>query len=167
MPNDQIALIVSIGSAIVASLALGWNIYRDVVLKANVVVSFSVIFILHETLPDRPQYLDITATNFGPGVVSLNTIVAADRPLWRRVFRKVRYAFVNPDYSNPLSARLPAKIETGDKIVLFLPYDDQCLLGHNFTHVGLTDFYGRTHWAPSSDLKKARAKWLKEFPRET
>ena len=167
MAHDQIALIVSIGSAAVASMALGWNIYRDIVLKAKVVVSFSVIFILHEALPERPQYLDITATNFGPGAVSLSTIVAANRPLWRRLLRKVRYAMVNPDYSNPLSGRLPTKIETGDKIVLLLPYDDQCLLGHKFTHVGLTDFFGRTHWAPASDLKKARANWLKDFPRET
>lgn len=167
MANDKIALIVSIGSAIVASLALGWNIYRDIVLKAKVIVSFSVIFIFHETLPDRPKYLNITATNFGPGVVSLDTIVAADRPLWRRLFRRVRYAMINPDYSNPLSGRLPAKIETGDKIVLLLPYNDQCLLSHKFTHVGLTDFFDRTHWAPASDLKKAHAKWLRDFPRDT
>ena len=45
MPTDQLALIVSIASAAVACLALGWNIYRDVVLKAKVVVSFSVVFI--------------------------------------------------------------------------------------------------------------------------
>jgi hypothetical protein len=167
MATDQLALIVSVCSAILASLALGWNIYRDVVLKAKVVVSFSVVTILSEALPHKPQYLDITATNFGPGAVSLGTIIAADRPLWRRLLRKVRYAFIYPDYTNPLSARLPAKLETGDKLNLLLPFDEKCFLAHNYTSIGLSDFYDRTHWAPTSDLKKAYAKWLEKFPRET
>jgi hypothetical protein len=161
--TDQLALIVSIVSAVIASLALGWNVYRDVVLKPKIVMSFSIVFIVHETLPHRPQYMNIRATNFGPGVVTLSSIVAKNAPLWRRIFRKVQYAFITPDYTNPLSGRLPAKLETGDKVELLLPYDAECLLSKTFTHVGLTDFYGRSHWAPRGDLKRAYKEWRKDF----
>ena len=167
MATDQLALIVSIVSAAIASLALGWNVYRDVVLKPKVVVSFSVVFILHDTLPDRPQYLNITATNFGPGVVTLSSIVARNAPLWRRLLKKVQYAIITPDYANVLSGRLPVKLETGDKVELLLPYDANCLLGHKFTHVGLTDFYGRRHWAPRREMRKARVEWSKDFAPKT
>lgn len=163
MAIDQLALIVSIGSAVIASLALGWNVYRDVVLKPKVVVSFSIVFIVHETLPHRPQYMNITATNFGPGAVTLSSIVARNAPLWRRILRKVQYAFITPDYTNALSGRLPVKLDTGDKVELLLPYDAECLLSHTFTHVGLTDFYGRSHWAPRHAMKKAHAEWSKDF----
>lgn len=163
MATDQLALIVSVVSALIASLALGWNIYRDVVLKPKVVVSFSIVLIVHETLPHRPQYMNIRATNFGPGAVTLSSIVARNAPLWRRILRKVEYAFITPDYTNALSARLPAKLETGDKVELLLPYDAECLLSKTLTHVGLTDFYGRSHWAPRNDMKKAHKEWRKDF----
>ncbi|MGY4828201.1 hypothetical protein ACVNIS_06465 [Sphaerotilaceae bacterium SBD11-9] len=162
MQTDQLALVVSIASAAIACLALGWNIYRDVLLKAKVVTSFSIVFILHDSLPDRPQYLNITATNFGPGVTTLSSIVARNAPLWRRLLRKVQYAIITPDYGNAMSGRLPKKLETGDKIELLLPYDAKCLLGHEFTHVGVTDFFGRTHWAPKKQMKKARTTWRKD-----
>lgn len=163
MPTDLFALIVSIISALIASIALGWNIYRDVVLKAKVVVSFSIVFIVHDSLPHRPQYMNITGTNFGPGAVTLSSIVTRNAPLWRRLFRKVEYAYITPDYTNTMSGRLPTKLEPGDKIELLLPYDAECLLSHDFTHVGLTDYYGRTHWATRRDMNKARANWSKDF----
>ena len=164
MPTDQIALVVSIFSALIASSALGWNIYRDVVLKPKVVVSFSLVVILHETLPERPHYLNVTGTNFGPGSVTLNTIVAREAPFWRRVIRRVRYAFITPDYANQMSERLPKKLEPGDKVNLLLPFERECLLGHpKLTHVGLSDSYGRNHWASRKDMEKARTEWAKEF----
>jgi hypothetical protein len=163
MATDQIALFVSIVSAMIASLALGWNVYRDVVLKPKVVVSFSIVFIVHDSLPDKPQYMNIRATNFGPGTVNLSSIVARNAPYWRRLLRKVEYAFITPDYTNPMSGRLPTKLETGDKIELLLPYDAECLLSKTFTQVGLTDFFGRTHWALRKDMNKAHEKWSKDF----
>lgn len=166
MATDQLALIVSIASALIASLALGWNIYRDVVLKPKVVISFSIVVIVHESLPERPQYMNITGSNFGPGALTLSSIVAREATLWRRLLRKVRYAFITPDYTNPMSERLPKKLEPGDKVNLLLPFDRECLLSHNFTHVGLTDYYGRSHWAPRNDMKKAQAEWAKEYSSE-
>ncbi len=167
MSTEQVALLISIFSVLIASTSLGWNIYRDVVLKAKVDVSFSVVFILHETLPERPQYLNLKVVNFGPGVVNINTICIKEDQLWRRLLRKTKFAIVNADYSNPLSSRLPAKIEVGDKIELLLPYDKECFLKAHFTHVGVSDFYGRIHWAPMRQLKKTYESWNKDFGKKS
>jgi len=167
LATDQIALLVSIASALIASLALGWNIYRDVVLKPRVNISFAIVFILHDSMPDRPRYMNIEGTNFGPGAVTLSSIVVRDAKLWRRIVRKIRYAIITPDYTNHMSGRLPAKLEPGEKVDLLLPFDRECLLGHEFTHIGLTDYYGRKHWSPRTDYRRAKAEWDKEFSEAT
>ena len=167
MRPEQLALIVSFVSVLISSVALGWNIYRDIILKARVRISFSVVFILHESLPERPQYLNICATNFGPGAITLSIIIAKESPLWRRIVRKEKYAMINPDYTNPLSGRLPAKLEVGDKLELLLPFVQDCLLARPFSKVGISDYFGREHWAPRKDIVRARSEWKREFKSET
>mgnify|MGYP001592975188 CR=1 FL=1 len=167
MPVEYIALAVSIFSVLVASLSLGWNIYRDIILKAKVDVSFGVVSVIHVSLPETPHYLNLRITNFGPGPVTISTIIVKEVQLWRRLLRKTRNAFITPDYTNPLSAKLPAKIEVGDKIELLLPYDEDCFLKSRFTQVGVYDYFGRYHRAPKSDLKKAYSQWEKDFSKKT
>jgi hypothetical protein len=163
MTTAQLALLISFISILIATASFVWNIYRDVALKAKVDVSFAVVFIIHETLPHQPQYLNLKITNFGPGVVNISMIFVKEAELWRRLFRKTRHAVVNADYTNPMSSRLPAKIAVGDKIELLLPYDKDCFLKSHFTHVGVSDYYGRVHWAPRRQLKKAYESWHKDF----
>jgi len=165
--TQDTALIVSIFSVLIASLSLGWNIYRDIILKAKVDVSFAIVTMIHETLPHRPQYLNLKVTNFGPGVVTVSTICVREVSLWKRIRKKIQYAIITPDYTNPLSTRLPAKLEVGDKAEILLPYDKDCFLSSSFTDVGVNDYYGRTHWAPREHLKKAYATWRKNFQSET
>lgn len=167
MGIEYIAIAISIASVVLASLSLGWNIYRDLILKARVDVSFGVATLIHESLPGKPQYLNIRVTNFGPGPVTISTIHVREAQVWRRFLRKVKNAIVMPDYTNAMSARLPAKIDVGDKIELLLPYDKDSFLSEHFTHIGVYDYYGRGHWAPKSDLKKAYLAWKKDFSSET
>ena len=167
MAIEQVAIIISIFSAGVALISIGWNIYRDVILKAKVRVTFGIRIIIHDTMPGRPKFVAITATNFGPGTINLSMIQAKHAPLWRRIFRKVEYAVIMYDYTNLMSTRLPAKVEPGDRIDLFLPYDVDCLLNREWTHVGIDDYFGRHHWAPRKQIKKARKEWLEEFSNET
>lgn len=167
MPVEYIALLISIFSVLVAAFSLGWNIYRDIILKAKVDVSFAVVTIIHDTMPDRPQFLNIKATNFGPGSVTISMICVKKAEIWRRLIRKTKHAVITPDYTNPLSSKLPAKIEVGDKIELLLPYKKDSFLRSHFTHIGVNDYFGRTHWAPKRDLKKAYATWKKDFQNET
>lgn len=160
---SELALGISIFSVIVAAFSLGWNIYRDVMLKAKVKVAFGVRVMLHSSMPERPRLLIISATNFGPGAVTLSAIYVKNAPLWRRVLRKTEYGFIMHDYANPMSGQLPKKLEMGEKLDLLLPYDKECLLSADCTHIGLTDYFGRTHWAPRSDVKKAKQAYVKAF----
>ena len=164
MPTEHVALAVSIFSILIAALSLGWNIYRDLILKARVDVSFGVFSLINPSLPESPHYLKLSVTNFGPGPVTVSTIIVKEAQLWRRLLRKTRNTFIVPDYTNPLSTRIPAKIEVGDKIDLLLPYDRDCFLKSHFTYVGVYDYFGRYHCAPKSDLKEAYAEWKKDFP---
>jgi hypothetical protein len=166
MAKDEIAVAISIISVLIASLSLGWNIYRDVILKAKVRVTAAIVFIIHDSLPNRPQYVSIEVTNFGPGAVNVSTICAKQAPLWRRLLRKTKHAVITHDWTNPMSAKMPSKIEIGDKINLLLPYDKDCFLKEPFTDVGVSDYYGRIHWAPKYQIRKARRSWLKDFSNE-
>lgn len=162
MDTSTIAIIVSIFSVGVAGLSLGWNIYRDVILKPKVDIMFGVRTIIAEALPHRPEYVVITATNFGPGSVNISMIQARNSSFWKRFIRKTKRAVIIHDYTNPLSAKLPAKLEMGDKIDLLLPYDKECLLKEEWTHIGVFDYYGNSHWAPKRHVKEARIHWLKD-----
>ena len=75
MDNSIIAIIISIFSVLVAAVSLGWNIYRDVILKPKVVVTFAIKNIVGEGRAPSPDYVGISAVNHGPGPVIINTIV--------------------------------------------------------------------------------------------
>ena len=71
MSPGQLAILISVASVFVAALALGWNIYRDVVLKPRVRVRFHIASILGEQ-GRLGTYLSLSATNHGPGRVRLS-----------------------------------------------------------------------------------------------
>ena len=120
---------ISLFALLVSAISLGWNIYRDVILKARVKVRFSLSSI-HSNAFEKPlDFLVLTAINFGPGRVTLNMITLMEAPLWRRLFRCPKMAVMIYDYKNPLSAKLPAKIEVGDKAELLIRWEKDCFLG--------------------------------------
>lgn len=163
MDRNDIAIVVSVMSLSVAALSLGWNIYRDVVVKAKVKVTFGVRVIIHASMPERPTFLNISLTNFGPGVVTLSMIQMKNAPLWRRLLRKTEHAIIMHDYENPLSGKLPKRLEVGERLDLLLAYSKECFLRANCTHIGVSDFFGRVHWAPRSHLRKAKQDYAKAF----
>ncbi len=163
MDKATIAILVSVGSLLVAGLSLGWNIYRDIVLKPRVKVSFGKRMIHHSTLPKPLPKLVLSATNFGPGAVKLSMIQFRNATLWKRLTRATEHAVIIHDYTEPMSAKLPATVEPGDQIDLLLPWDEKCCMSEPCTHMGISDYFGRVHWAPRSDVKATRERWLKEF----
>ena len=163
MENNIIALTLSIISLFIASLSLGWNIYRDIVLKPRVKISFGVKILVHPSIPGRPKYLDITATNFGPRDVNLSMIQMKYSGFWLWLFKKSQYAVIIHDYKNPMSAQLPNNVKVGNKICLLLPYNKDCFLSNPCTHIGISDYYGRIHWAPKKHLKEAKEQYKKDF----
>ena len=163
MTTAQIAIIISVISATIAGLSLGWNIYRDVILKAKVIIGISIVDIVEQGNPDVQLSINIAATNHGPGPVKLSMIQVKNSSWWRWLFRQEEYGIVLQDQTNPVSGKLPHKLEVGDSIDILLPYDNDCFLSHGWSHVGLNDYFGRVHWAPSKKVKVSVKQWKKDF----
>ena len=159
---EKLAILISIFAIATSFLALGWNIYRDVILKARLKVRLGISFIMHGEY-QSPSKLSIDATNFGPNKIICSGIHAENAPLWRRVSRKVEYAVIIHDYNDPYSSKLPCELDVGEKCNLFLSFDKDCFLSKPFTHVGIYDTFGRTHWAPKKDFNKLRKEYKKRF----
>jgi hypothetical protein len=162
-----IALCVSILALIASSLSLGWNIYRDVVLKPRLKIAFGIKTILREGEEHRisqvgPPLLELAATNHGPGEVVCSGAIAKTSSFFRSLFTEFPYAFIVPDREHPLCSRLPCRIAVGDKVSIIFPYNEECLLANVPRRIG-SDSFGRTHWAPRRELKRAHKEYLKDF----
>lgn len=163
MNTEDLSLIISFVAVSLAAVALGWNIYRDVILKAKVKVSFKIVEIYHETLPQIPQYINISVTNFGPGRIKIMNIQAMNAPWRKRLLQTKQYGVIISDNANPLSGKLPSWIDEGDKLDLLLPYEKDSFLQEGHTHVGVYDYYGRSHWATKEDVLEVQQQWKKDF----
>ncbi len=158
--SDVIALL----ALAVSGFSIFWNIYRDILLKARMKVRVQVSEMIQSGSTQRNSFIDITATNHGPGAITCESIHARRRALFR--WLKPRYLFIVPDYTNPLSTQLPKKLEVGEKITLFLPYKEKAILARKPTHLGIRDSFGRVHWADSNSLEEAIKTYLKDFSEE-
>lgn len=165
MTIAQLAIIISFFSICIAGLSLGWNIYRDIILKPRVEISFGIRTLIQtgQQSTSSPEYITFIATNFGPGTVTLSMIQVKLSSLWRRIIKKEKFAIVLEDKTNPLSAPLPAKMEIGGRVNFLLPYDKDCLLKEKWTHVGISDYFGKVHWASKKQIKQAVKKWQDDF----
>ncbi len=164
------ALGISFLAVVIAAFSLGWNVYRDVILKPNLRVHFQVSTIVTPGHPEIPQrtFLDITSVNHGPGQIVCSMIhVRLKTSLWRRLRRKPRQGVIPGVWTNPISGKLPSTLDVGQKLVLLLPYERDCFLSTDVTKVGILDTFGRTHWAPSRNLNDARQEYRKDFPPQT
>ena len=159
---EKLAIVISIFALVTSFLALGWNIYRDVILKPRLKVRLMLSFIAHGEY-ESPTKISITATNFGPNKIICSSISGKNATLWRRVSRKIAYAFIVHDYKDPYSSKLPCELSVGEKCNLFLSFDKKCFLSEPLTHIGITDSFGRTHWAPKKDVVKLRKEYKKKI----
>ena len=153
------ATVVAFISAIIAAISLGWNIHRDT-LKPQL----KVRFMLHELFdfeegPEGPPFLAVTATNHGPGKIRIETLFAKQSSLLKKIRRRERLYLLKPDFENPSCSRLPYELEVG---YFVLRYHEECFLNYSVTHVGVIDSFGRHHWAPRKDTKRARGQFLKD-----
>ena len=162
MQPEYIALIVSGLSFGIAATSLGWNIYRDIVLKPRLRVSVSKSIIFSEVQP-KERKLMISAVNHGPGKIRLNIINFKSSSILKRLLRKVEFGVLIHDYRNPMSCQLPITLDVGEKVDYIFPWSSENVFSKSPSHIGISDSFGRTHWAPSKNIKKASALWRGEF----
>lgn len=164
-----IAIVISGISLLIATFTLGWNIYRDIILKPRLKVRYG-IYRMHrpEQQPSPPKVI-LGATNFGPGKIRISAINGKCTSLWRMIIRKVKHSFIIHDYKNPESGKLPAVLDVGESIDLIFPYEYEkgTFLDAHLTNIGLRDSFGKVHWAPKKKVKEVRREYLKDFALKT
>ena len=163
MAAETIAVLISVVSLVIAGLALGWNIYRDVVLKARLRVRFAVVDVVQPELGHLGTYLNVTGTNFGPGVLTISMVWGRSTTLLQRLTGN-RKMWIVPNQSPEMPGTpLPAPIDVGRKVEAYFPYEAGCLLSQRVTAIGLTDSFGRHHRASKKDIKHAMERYTKDF----
>ena len=161
MSPGEIALLISFGSLLVAAISLGWNIYRDVVRKPALRVRLMVGQIAHSTFYEDLGRVIVTITNFGPGKSEANMLLLRKTSWWRRLFKKRVLAILMPD-DDPLSGRLPAPLDVGQKVNLTFRFGPDIFLLKDFSQIGISDTFGKEYWCPKRDYRRAQASYREQ-----
>jgi hypothetical protein len=138
------------------------DLYRDVILKAGLKVSFSATQTLQPDRPPSKPFLCLSMVNLGPGNVVCDMAYLRIRPPWMRLFGIRTLATLIYDYSDPLSFKPPFKLEVAQRAQFTFPITPDCFLDRPVLKIGIRDSFGRMHWAPKSDISRARSD-LKRF----
>jgi hypothetical protein len=159
MSSGQVALLISFGSLLIAATSLGWNVYRDIIRKPKLVITLMVGAIIFS----RERHVGrvvVSVTNCGPGKTTAKMLQLRKTSWWRRLLRQQRFAALIHDYTDDLSARLPAPLEVGDKVDLTFRFAHDLFLLQDFTHIGISDPFGRVYWCKGTDYRDAKRKYL-------
>src|SRR6266498_3592678 len=154
MDGPTVAIIVSFLSFGVSAFALGWNVYRDVYLKAKLQLSFGLLIVQPDSTFPKPMWrYALFATNLGPGKIKLTQVYRRRRDysiwkrIWQRITRRVRYGLVIHD-------RLPCALDMGETMDFsFAPEDCKWLARGD--QIGIADSFGRIHWCNKKYMTKA------------
>jgi hypothetical protein len=155
-----IALLISGLSVAVASLSLGWNIYRDVIAKPRVNIRMGIRQVVEDGESVDGYVAWVRGVNLGPGKVTLELIVVRKRiPTgWGNGYGRFGIVkFVASAVTG--GSTLPLTLDAGECADLLLPLNRDTFLGSTYSMLGIRDFHGRIHWAPSRDMRAARRQW--------
>lgn len=162
--NDP-AILISAFSFAVAALALGWTIRRDLV-RPRVKIEIGARHVDENGLSRADLHpltnLVIKGTNYGPGAIHIDNLLLHVwyRPWWYRLICKRAVTSVidltkgiQPERGPQYTIR---KLEMGEPVTKWLPWNEHCFLGQPVTHVGFVDTLNRYHWAPRADVAEVR-----------
>jgi hypothetical protein len=157
MTPTQVAIVISIIALLVSMGNLGWSIYKELGLRGRVRVSIAVAEQFIQGRGSEKKIL-IQAVNMGPGEVHL-TSIPLKPPRWADKDGLYMWGSVMPE-----PGTLPVALAVGKQAMILLPYRDDCFLSRRHAGVGLGDSFGRHHWAPRKQLRRAEATYEKDFP---
>ena len=163
---EKFALVISIFSMLIAVFSLGWNVYKDVIMKPRVKVRFSVSSIVHDSSINGDTFISLNAVNMGPGPITLSMPTSRDASIWKRITGTSQSYVIIPNFKHPICFKLPHKLEMAEQAQLVFPYEEGCFLKDEFTHIGISDSFGRIHWAPKKDIEEAKEQYRKDFKQE-
>ena len=158
-----LALCISVLALITSALSLGWNIYRDVVMKPKLRISFGVKHITETSGKQGSLQIILSATNYGPGQITCQMTTLKKSSLVRHVLGRVEHSIVIQDYTNPICSKLPSRLNMAESTTLIFAYNKECFLQTRPTHIGISDSFGRIHWAPRASVREAIRKYEIDF----
>jgi hypothetical protein len=162
--KELYSLYISLAALVVSVFSLGWNFYRDVILKPRLKATVKISKVVQPGR-DWGDFIDVSAVNLGPGAVICNGILFRKKHSLR-FWKKPKYFCITEDYTNPLNPRLPKKLEVGDSLTELFTYKKDAFLSLDPTHVGVRDTFGKMHWASKKSLKEAKKEFFKEFKKK-
>lgn len=158
--HQNLTIVLSSVAVGISLVALGWNVYRDIILKPRCQVRFRIAQRPNPTGSEespRPwwslnskkawvPYLELTVVNFGPGLLVVSAAVmrtqSAVESLW--------------------AEHLGTELEKGQKVSIGIPNLTECCLDKNPLRIGIRDSFGRVRWAPRKDLKRVQKEYALE-----
>jgi len=163
--NSKFSDVVSVFALVISCVSILWNIYRDIILKAKLRVSIQSSKVVRSG-KKLGTFITVTGTNHGPGAIFCDSFVLRlpAKSLWHRLIGKNLWGTVIPDYNNQFCDKLPKKLEVGETINLFFPYENKMFLADKPLRVGIKDSFGRINWATSQSLKETTSCYLRDFP---
>jgi hypothetical protein len=162
------ALMLSLLALVVSAFSLGWNIYRDIILKPKVKVEFG-LRTTYGTASDGslvrsgPPFILLSGINHGPGEVVCTGAVMRRFSFVRSLFQEFPYGFLMVDHGHEYCSALSKRLAVGEEVKIVFPHAPHTFLGNNPSRVGIKDSFGRTHWARRKDLRRACRQHKKDF----
>mgnify|MGYP007106199646 CR=1 FL=1 len=163
-------LIISIVAVTISAFALGWNVYRDLILKPRLKTSLGLArevgrqgtqatVIFSPNNPPDQSFVVIEGINHGPGPLRCSSIFAFKST---RKDGKKGVTVGQPHLMNEhhLCDTLPKQLAVGEKVTLIIPYGPDCFLtSETWDTVAIKDSYGRLHKVNKKDLKTLRSSY--------
>jgi hypothetical protein len=160
------AVVSSFLALLVSVFSLGWNVYRDVILKPRLRVRFDASQLVGPDGNVGKPFLSLSIVNLGPGNVICEMPIVKNKPFYRGFLGEATIATIIHDFTNPLCAKPPFKVAVGERTQLTFPIADKCFLDDALFRIGIRDSFGRIHWAPKKQIRQARQR-LKGFRRNS
>lgn len=158
MTTADWALVVSIVSLSFSILSFIWNIWSKFIFpKPQIQLSIAVTCLVSKYSAGE-EFVTLSATNHGPGEVTLKMATALMRNGW---FRRSKFAILQPFHSfpakkstnGPFSGGLPKKIGVGEEFSSYFPLS-QTWIDDGLCRIGFVDTFNRSHWCSKKDTKR-------------
>ena len=156
MTTAHVAIVISVIALLVSIANLGWSIYKELALRGRVKVSIAVAEQFIQGRGPEKKIL-IQAVNMGPGEIHL-TSIPLKAPRFSKKSDGYEWGSVMPE-----PGVLPVTLAVGKQAMILLPYRKDCFLSRRHARVGLGDSFGRSHWVPKKQLRRAEATYEKDF----
>ena len=155
------ALIISLFSAALATASFVWNVWSKFIYpKPKVKSQIAYVLAIGPGTDDTPSAISLSATNYGPGEVTLKGAIAYVRSSF---FGKPKRGLLRSylDWPNSQNvgnygeeAGLPVRLNVGDSVSIYFP--ESLLANDEIRNLGFTDGFGREHFADKASARKFR-----------